>query len=295
MNNTAPYPCMTYRLDNSEFKVNFHPVSRPVQTLKQELINTANYIRNSTGKDLVVSSSGGIDSEIVCRAFLDAQIPFRMFIVEFDNGRNEHDVAYAHKFAEIHGIEKIIYKIDMDDFFNHDIYKYVKQGYRSQAPYRYFQIHILEQIENLGCCGIMAAGETLFVAKEQDIYMTYDKDYFLLHDWCQSNGVLHYPCFHSTTPELIAAFLDHPVNRFLTSNSLYVQQIANKTTNDLDNPEKIIVYHSVYPHMQRRRKYHGWETMLDSYLETRWKLGQLSPYIPKINIPLKQIRDQLGI
>ena len=281
---------LTYNITKTALDINFHKVSRPVLSWREEVKNTAIYIRNSTDKEIFIATSGGVDAEVACRGFIDAGIPFRMFIVEFDNGKNAHDTAYAHKFASMYNIETIVHKINMEKFLNVDIYQYVEQGYTSVLPYRYFQIYLLEQIEKLGGCGIIGSGDVFLVSKDTEVCLSYEPEYFLATDWCKNNKLVHYPTFHLTTPELTLAYLNHPVTQFMSSDYRYSipkdQQINF-------NPAKIILYHAEYQDMERRKKFHGWENMLTLWLDTKQKLSNLFPNQPSIDITVEQAINQL--
>jgi hypothetical protein len=274
------------------FHINFNKVTRSVLSWREEVKQAAIHIKNSSNKDIVIATSGGIDAEVVCRGFLDAGIPFRMFIVEFENNKNSHDIYYAHKFASDHKIEKIVHKINMERFLTVDMFSYVKQGYRAHLPYRYFQIYLLEQIQKLGCCGIVGSGDMFLLSNNKEFCVSYTTDYFIAVDWCKNNNVLHFPAFHLSTPELTASFLNNPVTKFVTSDYRYVQQKSQQVN---FNPEKIIMYHTEFPEMERRKKFHGWEEMMNVWKFSQKKLKLIFSKIESTDVSLEKIRDQLGI
>jgi hypothetical protein len=277
---------------NNEFNVTFNPISEPVLPWADQVTRTAERIRNSTNKDIVIAASGGIDAEVACRGFMAANIPFRMLISEWDDGLNNHDILHAYKFAEQYGIETITCKMDMKKFLTTDMYRYAAEGYKSHLPFRYFQIYLLEQIEKLNCTGIVCSGDMFLVSKGTDICVSYEQDYFLAEDWCRNNGLHHVPAFHLATPELTAAFLNHPVIQFVSSNYKYVQQ-KDKWINY--NPEKIIMYHSEYRDMLGRRKLMGWERLWPEWgCEVR-KMHSMWPTIASCDILLSDVRAQLGL
>ena len=282
---------LTYNITDTTLDINFHKVNRPILSWKEEVKNTATYIKDSTDKEIIVATSGGIDAEVACRGFLDAGIPFRMFIVEFDNGSNAHDVFYAHKFASTYNIEKIVHNVDMEKFLEKGMYRYVVKGYKAVNPYRYFQIYLLEQIQKLGCCGVVGSGDIALLSKGNNICLSYEQEYFLAVDWCKNNGLLHYPAFHLATPEITTAFLNHPVTKFMTSDYKHLQRKGEWMH---FNPEKIILYHTEYTDMIRRKKFIGFEGMMDQFNSARDKLKSYFPSLLSTDIPLEQVLNQLA-
>jgi len=68
---------------NERFQISYKPANRKISKddFYTECINTAKFIRASTDKELIVANSGGLDSEIVCRSFIAAEIPIRVVTV----------------------------------------------------------------------------------------------------------------------------------------------------------------------------------------------------------------------
>lgn len=284
---------LNYHTDaNGEFTLQFQPTARPVLTWPQEVQRAAEQIRSQTQKDIIVATSGGIDAEVACRGFMAAGIPFRMLISEWDHGMNDHDTVHAHRFAARHGIETVVRTMDMRKFLTQHMWRWAEQGYSTHMPFRYFQIYLLEQIEQLNATGVVCSGDIFLVSKGTDICVSYEQDYFLAEDWCRHNGVQHWPAFHLATPELTAAYLNHPVTQFVCSDYRYPQQKSQWINY---NPEKIIMYHSEYRDMYSRRKLMGWEKLWPEWLAQVRELKARFPNMPHVDLKLSELRAQLAI
>lgn len=283
---------LDYSITNNEFTVKFNPITRPVLPWQEEVKCAAETIRSQTTKDIIIATSGGIDAEVACRGFLAAGIPFRMLISQWADNLNEHDLVHARNFAQRYGIETITRTLDMRKFLSQDMYRYADQGYKTHMPFRYFQIYLLEEIEQLNATGIVCSGDIFLVSKDTDVCVSYEQDYFLAEDWCRNNNLQHWPAFHLATPELTAAFLNHPVTQFVSSNYRYVQQKAHWVNY---NPEKIIMYHSEYRDMLGRRKLMGWEKLWLEWTTEVRRLHTMFPGIRETDISLGDMRAQLGI
>jgi hypothetical protein len=82
-----------------------------------ELIRTADSVYKELGKDLVVFLSGGTDSEIVVRNFIDIGIKPRCVTIEFKDGYNAPDVVEAEAIACDLGLALEKIPFDIKNFF----------------------------------------------------------------------------------------------------------------------------------------------------------------------------------
>jgi hypothetical protein len=100
------------------------PCTQRPMSWRDECIRAADLLYQSTDKKILVHLSGGIDSEIICRSFLENGHPFEVSIGRFGNGLNDHDVAYAVKFCKQYDIKYKFCDMDMLKFIETDFYPY---------------------------------------------------------------------------------------------------------------------------------------------------------------------------
>src|SRR5262245_17479653 len=74
-----------------EFWFEFVPCTREPKNWKEEIYAAARQIGSTVTKPLWLCSSGGIDSEVMCHAFFDQQIPFSVLTIEHKAGTNTFD------------------------------------------------------------------------------------------------------------------------------------------------------------------------------------------------------------
>jgi len=91
---------------------------------RSECIRAADLMYQSTDKHIVVHFSGGIDSEIICRSFLEAGRPFKVRICNFKNNLNKHDIDFAVKFCKENNVEYSFFDLDIEEFLESDCYQY---------------------------------------------------------------------------------------------------------------------------------------------------------------------------
>jgi hypothetical protein len=107
--------------------VKFGKCTKRPKDFRSECIRAARLIYESTDKKILIHLSGGIDSEIICRSFLGAKLPFDVCIWEFDHGHNKHDITYAIDFCKRYDIKPNFLKINLQEhIFNNQYpqYKY---------------------------------------------------------------------------------------------------------------------------------------------------------------------------
>jgi len=109
---------------------------------KAACIDVAKKIRYSTKSPLYLFYSGGVDSEIMILAFLEAKINFNTVVLKFSNGYNDHDLFYALNFCKKYHIDPIIINIDIEDLFD-------SKGYE-----KYFPIYCLSPIMHTTIVGM---------------------------------------------------------------------------------------------------------------------------------------------
>jgi hypothetical protein len=102
--------------DEDKFWIKYGRCEREPKDFRSECINAAKLIYKSTEKKIVVHYSGGIDSEIVCRSFLEAKVPFEVVTWVYANDFNKYDIKYAIDFCNEHGIKQKFIELDIREF-----------------------------------------------------------------------------------------------------------------------------------------------------------------------------------
>src|SRR5687768_12507692 len=73
---------------HSGFQVTFGKSVGTPGSFRDECVRAARLIGESTKEPIVVALSGGVDSEVIARSFLEAEIPFKAVIVRFTGDVN---------------------------------------------------------------------------------------------------------------------------------------------------------------------------------------------------------------
>lgn len=213
---------------NKQYKIHLGYVTRPVQSFRQECINTARLIGAKATKPIIVGLSGGSDSQMVCLSFREAGIPFKVVIVKLftDDGelRNDHDIKTAYEFCKKFNIEWIDFDLNVDEF-------YATKGVEYAEKYGFTGVQVLIQCATMDFvgkdyCYIMAGGDIVMtsllphVAPDANLPMIPNTRGTDLVWWQTPLPIMQHMIsmgyegtskFYLYTPELISAYLTDPV------------------------------------------------------------------------------------
>jgi hypothetical protein len=275
----------------SDHSIVFDKITRTPQSWRQEILSTAKQISDSTDRPIVVSLSGGIDSEVIAKAFLELDIPFSAISFKHVSNTNRHDIQYAERFCKNNNIVHMIEEFSFENFLFNKIEDYIKQGYRSTNIFRYLQIMILEHVEKLGGHAVLGAGNQLFLTANNRICIRYSTDLTATTNWCKDHSTQHTPYFWMNNSELYASYMLEPLINNILGDSKYFQTPLNNGA----SLEKQIVYHAYWENMERRRKFSGFENVIDLRIRKQKELTDRFPEIDMLDIPVNIIKRQLGI
>lgn len=107
-----------------DYRVILNPYQFKESNFIDSCANTAKLISSSYDKKIYIGLSGGMDSEFVCRIFLENNIDFIPVIATFHD--NSLESSYAFRFCKKHKLNPMIIEIsekDLVELFYHNIYK----------------------------------------------------------------------------------------------------------------------------------------------------------------------------
>lgn len=112
----------TTKAINDEWQVNYGPMTNTnLGTYREECAKAALYIANEhTSMPKWILFSGGLDSEVVLQAFIDAGADFKVATCRFAGGENAHDIKYVQEAEEKYGFKTEYFDLDVWKFFEED-------------------------------------------------------------------------------------------------------------------------------------------------------------------------------
>lgn len=279
-NSIEPYKLSVGSIDKDYYrKSNF----------KQELLRTADLIYKDLGKDLVIFLSGGTDSEIVLRNFLDIGVKPRCATIKFKNDYNLQDVGDAESLASELGIKLNIIDFDVKDFlYSGQADEFGRQIQCTQLTY----LMVYHCIMKFGLPAIMG-GEALIT---RNIQKQPSEWYYTIREnedasAMRFSNVFGIPLvneYFSYTPELLLYYLEDPGIKSLVSEEVNYKLSSVSSKN--------VILKRLVPEIRVRKKTHGFERLLAFNFEAYRKLSgeQILRLEPSLDgIPYEQVVTQL--
>ena len=104
-----------------ELRTVFSPVNTIIQSFKQELLNNArSTIEHFDGKKFSLLFSGGMDSELLLRSYLELNHSFDVNIFRYENNYNIYDVSHAVVVCESLGVPYKIIDFNLEKYYESD-------------------------------------------------------------------------------------------------------------------------------------------------------------------------------
>lgn len=103
-----------------------------------------------TAIDPVLYMSGGVDSELVAHALLEANVKFTTVIFEWTdkhgNIKNSHDLKYAYQFCKNHGLVPEIVQLDIETLWSTDYFKKLSIDLQISSPQLTTHAYMIEMM-----------------------------------------------------------------------------------------------------------------------------------------------------
>lgn len=119
-------PKFSRQPNNLEFKTVFGKYTGHVGTFKEELVKAASSALDHCNGKPTILYSGGADSELMLRAFLDAGANPDIVIARYENDYNIYDVSYAVVTCEILKVPYKIIDFSLTKFYETEAIKYAE-------------------------------------------------------------------------------------------------------------------------------------------------------------------------
>lgn len=215
------------------------------------------------GLPLYLLYSGGLDSEIILKEAIEANIKITPITIRFKDQLNQHDLAYVEAFAQKFNQDILYLDIDIEAWRTDATSPY---GYLSLVK-QYGFVHMATPLYlwarneiNLtlqpGIC-INGSGD-LPLAKGPDpkdisnttwqVFVSIDSQWKRMH-WTNTHYPNDAPLFFMYTPELVGSFINEPEIQICT-------QVPYKLS---VSSSKKALYHRLWPDLPVRHKYTGFE------------------------------------
>jgi hypothetical protein len=239
-------------------------ITRPIKSYHEELLLNAHAVKDAFNEPLDLLLSGGLDSELALRSYVEAKIPINVFIAKYNDNINAVDFHEALKTCQIYNVTPTIIDCNLKTFLENDAHDMWNGGYFAEPGYM-IMLKVIESLDNIPviCDGINADNFRMANKTQCDIVI-YEKHFAAAIHGNTINRPL-ISSWYDYSPELTAAFLDLNLHKW-KKHKLITPPFNN------DNLHKLKYLNSNKLFGTRiRQKRSGWELGLPD--------GSLVPYI----------------
>jgi hypothetical protein len=242
--------------------------TRPIGNFRDECVLTAIDISNQA-KNLkrtpMIFLSGGLDSEIVVKSFIDANVDFVPVTFKLANGLNIHEINFVEKFCKRHNLKVQYINIDIVDWFNtpEAKQKYIESfcTYTEMLPHMKLMDIVWNEFQGLP---VMGNGDFYAIKSINPVWRMHDNnatkyiwnyiefEYILAwFRYAVSKNILGGIGFFQHNPEITLA---------MATDSLMVSTCTNQTLNKMSSRStKYEIYKKYWNDIEHRPKWHGGE------------------------------------
>jgi hypothetical protein len=253
---------------NSQFNCYYAKAKRFPRSFREECISVCEQISqyaNSQGRIPIILLSGGLDSEVVLRSFVESGKDFIAMTHRFKNDLNDHELYYVDRLAKKFSIEIIYRDIDIENWLVSS-----DQSYTMAHLSKCTRAEMLPTMKLIHDCyfefgGTPVLGNGDFYAS-RDIdpykrmednsieYQWYYIEFEYILAWmryCVAQGIIGSINFFQQTPEIVLSMALDPLIQ-----ELFNEDVVGKHST---RSSKYLVYKKYWRDIELRKKYHGGE------------------------------------
>jgi hypothetical protein len=276
---------------NLKFNINYNKFGNEIYDLKIELDRAAaSTLDHYPGLRPCVFFSGGVDSELILRAYINIGANPNVFIIRYENDLNIYDVSYAITICNLLDVKYNLIDFNLEKFYENDA-----ESISDQA-----QIDIPKMLPHLKFTD--CADGVAIVGHYGSAWTRLDKDYSEKSKWVLRNfewgiGSNKYNILHNRaaihqwwhwTPGLILSY---------TKLKWFNQLINDNFDGKLGfNSTKLLGFQEVYPDLLPRKKYIGFEKIPEVITEFENYLSKKNNgliYRQEVDTTLEELTEEI--
>jgi len=303
---------LNYQLDyqNKKVKFSFNRPTRDALSLQGEFIEAAQICKEKANGRIVLCFSGGLDSELACKALQYVGANFTAITFVYNHWYNHYDIHQAKTTYDELGLPHRLIEMDIEHIIDYKIDEYHEQGYHGNNIYRFMQLEFIKRAYDFGDFPIICSGEQRFMLKNLDDNTMINHQNVLKYkdknnetgilisagstnvlEYLKENKLSANPYFLYTSPELMVAYQQVPIINFS------LQQKDFYSTSAITYGMKNIAYHNTWPELRMRRKSNGFDDIAPEYKQ-KFTEKLAESYITEPQnywLSLTELRSQLGL
>lgn len=159
--------------ESDQWFVRYGRCSRLPLSFRKECLATARLIRESTRLPIDLFFSGGVDSEVALRSFVEAGISVRVFSLRFAGGLNAHDLEWVDRTCRKLDVAPTYIDLDILKFWEKNAFAYAERT-QCVSPQLLSTMWLADQTD--GFC-VLGSGENFVVKRVPENYVSGESAY----------------------------------------------------------------------------------------------------------------------
>jgi len=236
-------------------------------SFRDECVRAAKLIAESAKRPLLLCLSGGINSEMMARSFIEAGIPFEVAVLNYNyrvtTNINDHETKRAVQFIIENKLTCHAATLDIEEYFKNSLPELCSQ-YKTNKLSKLIVCEIIKQFPDHHC--VMGGDELLLQRHRTNgrpgrsgVYAEEELVNIAAIETATNCGTTISSRFFIYTPELMLAYLQ---NSTVTQWVKYENALHNAFVGVNAYANKIYVGHDSWPDMTIRTKYSGFERIV---------------------------------
>lgn len=269
--------------NDSQFSVSYMPASRPAADFRTESAKLAAALgEEARGLPIYVCISGGVDSEVVCRSFLEAGVPFTPVVFRY-NKHQRDDLASIRNFVTANGLRLKTIPFDEEKFLRDDLASWTTK-YPISEPFVAFD---MARIDRLDGYVVFGCGDIVLESKVGSIFSYELGSFFQPATFMSDENRPGCYQFFQGSAELMLAALNDPVFR----RWIDLQPVMGFHDS---RQFKAYALKKIWPDLELRRKWTGYERFAALYFEGQRRMHEtLSSHGDQFHLPVNELLRQL--
>ena len=239
---------------NLEFKTTYGKFSGKFYDFKTELDQTAaSTLDHYPGLRPQIFFSGGVDSELILRSYINIGANPEVYIARYENDMNIHDISYAIIVCNLLGVKYNIIDFNIQKFYENDAETISDQA-QIDEPSMLPQLKFTESADGL----IIVGMGDLFWTRVSDDYS--QKSTWISRDFEFDNSLDKYSILHNRTAIYQWWKWSPGITLAYTKLKWFNQLINDELQGKLGvMSTKLSGFQEIYPDLMPRKKYVGFE------------------------------------
>lgn len=261
-------------------------------------LDISNYARSKNTVPVVLLS-GGLDSEVVVRSFLEVGREFEVLTTRFSNNLNHHEISYVKKFCNKNKIPIEYFDLDVREWLLSEEAMEMAEDSKCINPEMLPTMKLIKEVSKQKKIPVLGNGD-LYVSKEinpdwrmggsEEKYQWMYIEYEYILAWmryCIKHQIIGSINFYQQTPEIVLSMALDPMITDLVKNNIVGKQSSRST--------KYMIYKKYWSDIEIRPKHHGGEKIypLCDFIRKDILNKQYKAYTSKWKMPFDNFVDML--